>query len=368
MLSSLIEKLKLVKDFRKKKGKRYQLWVVLSIIILGIITGNTNYKQIDKFKKREKENLIKLLKMPPRGLPSYSTIRRVMIGVDKLEMQLVLEDTVHQSYWQREELDWIAIDGKNLKNTLSNYENSHQNVLITVSMFSEDTKLVIKAESFESKQESEIAKVQDMIRKCGLKNKVFTLDALHCNKETTKTIIDSKNDYLITVKKNQIKLYHSLKELAELEKPLSVYQQKELSHGRKIKRKISVYNGEKVNHKNYPHLQSFLKVERLRLRGNKEYNETLYYISSRKLSAEIFAQRIKGHWSIENQLHWVKDVIFKEDKSRFKIKQAAANFSALVTLVMNLYRSLGFISITEGQDWLGNNWEKLLTIEGINSS
>ncbi|NES87157.1 MAG: ISAs1 family transposase [Moorea sp. SIO2B7] len=184
---------------------------------------------------------------------------------------------------------------------------------------------------------------------------------MHYTVITTKTIIDSKNDYLITVKKNQIKLYNSLKYLAELEKPLNVDQQKELNHGRKIKRKISVYDGKKVKHKNYPHLQSFLKVERLRLRGNKEYNETLYYISSRKLLAEIFAQRIKGHWSIENQIHWVKDVIFKEYKSRFK-KAIAANFSLLVTLVMNLYRSLGFISITEGQDWLGNNWEKLLTI------
>ncbi|NES87156.1 MAG: hypothetical protein F6K10_40830 [Moorea sp. SIO2B7] len=88
---------------------------------------------------------------------------------------------MNQYYWQKEGLDWIAIDGKNLKNTLSDYENNHQNVLITVSWFSQDTKLVIKAESFESKQESEIAKVQDMIRDCGLQNKVLTLDALHCN-------------------------------------------------------------------------------------------------------------------------------------------------------------------------------------------
>ena len=79
-----------------------------------------------------------------------------------------------------------------------------------VSGFSQETKLVIMAESFESKQCSENAKVRSMIETCGLSNKVFTLDALHCSRETTQTIIDSKNDYLITVKANQIKLHKEL--------------------------------------------------------------------------------------------------------------------------------------------------------------
>ncbi|MBD2483052.1 ISAs1 family transposase [Planktothrix sp. FACHB-1365] len=136
-------------------------------------------------------------------------------------------------------MDWIAIDGKSLKNTLTNYENQKQNMLIMVSWFSQETKLVIKSESFESKQNSENAKVLSMIEKCGL-FKVFTLDALHCSKATTQAIIESKNDYLIPAKGNQVKLHKRIKNLAEIEKPLTVYEEKDVSHGRNVSRKVSV--------------------------------------------------------------------------------------------------------------------------------
>ena len=80
-------------------------------------------------------------------------------------------------------------------------------------------------------------------------------------------------------------------------------------------RKISVFKAEKIKHKNYPHIQSFIKVEITGLRGNKKSEETLYYISSKVLPSKKIAAKIRGHWLIENQVHWVKDVIFNIDKS-----------------------------------------------------
>ena len=77
--------------------------------------------------------------------------------------------------------------------------------------------------------------------------------------------------------------------------------------------KITVFKAEKIKHKNYPHIQSFIKVGRTGLRGNKKSEETLYYIRSKVLPSKKFAARIRGHWLIENQVHWVKDVIFNED-------------------------------------------------------
>jgi predicted transposase YbfD/YdcC len=362
MINSLIEELKKVKDFRKNRGKRHELWVVLTIIILALLTGNVTYKQIDNFRKSEASQLIKLLGIPAKKLPSYSTIRRVMIGISLIEIQLVFESMVEKYYWQKSGLDWIAIDGKGLKNTLTNYDSEQQNMLVMVSWFSQETGLVIKAESFETNEESENAQVRSMIKKCGLSNKVFTLDALHCSKETTQAIIDSKNDYLITAKGNQVKLHNQLKTLAKLQKPLTVYQSKDNSHGRYVIRRVSAFDSRHVNHENYPHLQSFIKVERVGFRGNKEYNQTLYYISSQQLDAKTFAQKIQEHWLIENQVHWVKDVIFNEDKSRIKGIEVAKKLSLLVTLTMNIHRSLGFLSITEGQSWLGKNWHKILAI------
>ncbi|AKV67577.1 Mobile element protein [Microcystis panniformis FACHB-1757] len=87
-----------------------------------------------------------------------------------------------------------------------------------------------------------------------------------------------------------------------------------------------------------------------------------YYISSLTESAQVFAKIIRGHWKIENQLHWVKDVIFEEDKSEISDFQAASNWSILTTIGLNLFRGLGFLSITEGQRWLAERWEKLIVL------
>ena len=362
MLNSLIKKLKLVKDFQKNQGKRHELWIVLTIIVLGILTGNVSYKQLDEFTRNEKINLINLLNIPSNKLPSYSTTRRVLLGIKTKEIQSLFQSIVNEYYQDKQKLDWIAIDGKSLKNTLTNYENKHQNMLNMISWFSQETKLVIKAESWLSKQGSENAKVRSMIERCGLSNKVFTLDTRPCSQETTQAIIESKNDYLITVKGNQIKLHNRLKQLAKINKPLTVYQSKDNSHGRYAIRKISVFDGHHVNHKSYPHLRSFIEVKRTGFRGNKEYNQTLYYISSQKLNAKIFAEKVQEHWLIENQVHWVRDVIFNQDKSRIKGIEVAEKFDLLVTLILNIYRSLGFISIKDGQSWLGKNWSKILAI------
>ena len=101
-------------------------------------------------------------------------------------------------------------------------------------------------------------------------------------------------------------------------------------------RKISVFKAKKIKHKNYPHIQSFIKVESTGLRRNKKSEETFYYISSKVLSSKKNAAKIRGHWLIENQVHWVKDVIFNEDKSNVRELQVAQNFSLLYTIIMNV--------------------------------
>lgn len=201
-----------------------------------------------------------------------------------------------------------------------------------------------------------------MIRKSGLVNKIFTLDALHCSQQTTRTIIETKNDYLITVKRNQIKLYNCLKELTERESPVSEYEKKDVSHGRQLTRTVSVFNSASLSNQNHPNLHRVIRVKRKGVRDKKEWNETLYYISSKKLTAQMFAEKIQQHWGVENQVHWVKDVVFQEDNSRIKDCVVAGKFSLLITLIMNLYRTCGFVSISQGQAWLGKHWQKMLLI------
>ena len=178
-----------------------------------------------------------------------------------------------------------------------------------VSLFSQESGLVLHLKRIEKKG-SEIDEGQAIIEDCSLQNKVFTGDALHCQKKTISLITKSKNDYVITVKGNQKNLYQRIQDLSNSSKPESCFLEQDNSHGRKISRKIEVFKVRKNERQGFENLRRVIKVERKGSRGDKTYEETAYYISSLTESAQVFAKIIRGHWKIENQLHWVKDVIF----------------------------------------------------------
>ena len=359
---SLIEKLKQVKDFRKDKGKRHPLWIVLLVIILGTMLGYSGYRELGEFAKNNRHRLSKEFNIIPERVPSSSTIRRVMMGVDGQILLKMFNEWALEEYGQRSDINWLDIDGKSLKNTRKNPNNEQQNFIMFVSLFSQESGLVLHLKRIENKKGSEIDEGQAIIEDCTLQNKVFTGDALHCQKKTISLIAKTKNDYVITVKGNQKNLYQRIQDLSNSSKPESFFLEQDNSHVRKISRKIEVFKVRKNERQGLENLRRVIKVERRGSRGDKTYEETAYYISSLTESAQVFAKIIRGHWKIENQLHWVKDVIFEEDKSEISDFQAASNWSILTTIGLNLFRGLGFLSITEGQRWLAERWEKLIVL------
>ena len=359
---TLIENLKKVNDFRKDQGKRYPLWLVLLVVILASMSGYLNYRDIEYFAQINQDKIIKYLRINLPKMPSHSTIRRVMMGVNCSELIALFNEWALTNYSERSELDWLAVDGKSLRGTVKNYGDKQQNFVAIISAFSLKTGLVVRMKKFENKKESESKSTQELVRDLPIKGKVLTFDALHCNQKIIKAVIESKNDYLIAVKKNQMTLYKEIELLTIKEEPLSINVRKERSHGRKITRKTSVFINKSIRHKSCPKFQGLVKVERSGNRGVKDYQETVYYVTSLVADAQTFAEKIIGHWQIENQLHWVKDVIFREDNQRVNHFQAATNFSTLKTIALNLFRISGFWSITEGQRWLGNQWYKLFIL------
>lgn len=362
MLKSLIENLKEVKDFRKSQGKRYRLWEVLLVVVLGVMSGHQGYREIGYFVKANEVILKRTFKLYSEEMPSYSTIRRVMRGVDGKDLSKIVKEWSRENSPKLKGIEALAIDGKSLRSTVKDPGNQQQNMVIMVSLFSQETGLVLATEKFENKTGSEQAVAQEIIGKCGLKGKLITADALHCNVTTTRKIMESGNDYLIAVKKNQIKLYNQIEKITKMTKAESIDTQKERGHGREITRRVSVFKKSIKFESPWEHIESIIQVERWGYRGKKPYRETVYYISSIREKAEFFSQKIKGHWGIENQVHWVKDVLFKEDSMKIHQVQAATNWALVNTLGLNIFRGLGFLSITEGRRWLGNQWEKLLAI------
>jgi len=351
---SLISYLKQVKDWRDRSGQRYPLWWVLFIVILGLMMGYLSYRDLAAFGKNKHYHLTRLVKSQSLKPPSYSTIRRAMMGINNNDLIQVFNQWACQLSSEEEIPDWIAIDGKSIKSTLTDAYGNKQNFASIVSWYSQETGLVLALEKLENKKTSEIHCVREMVEKTPLSNQVLTLDAVHCQKETIQTINQSNNDYLIAVKKNQPKLYSHLENLTQDQLPVQENICTEIGHGREVTRKVSVFEISETVQEIWEGSQCFIKVERNGYRKNKPYHQIVYYLSSCYESAKFFSQKIQGHWGIENQLHWVKDVIFKEDVSPNKAKPPAVNFSILKTICLNLFRLLGFLSITEGRRWLGD--------------
>jgi predicted transposase YbfD/YdcC len=364
---TLIPFLKKVNDPRQARGKRHPLWLILLLVVLGIMFGHIGYRDIADFGKANQKQIVKIFKIEGARLPSYPTIRRVMMLVNTAELIEVFNEWAGSLTPTSLENEWVSIDGKCLKSTCINSNNNLHNFVSVISFFSQSSGLVLALQKIENKKSSEIHCVQELVRSQPITDRVFTLDALHCQKETARVITSAKNDYTIAVKGNQKKLLKAAEKISKNCPAVSENQTVDNSHGRQIVRKVSVFNIEsldsfEINLSEWSHIKSLIKVERSGSRGQKDYEHIAYYISSLSTSAEIFASKIQGHWLIENQLHWVKDVIFKEDTWPRTNYKAVTNLSILSTIALNLYRFLGFSSIKAAQRWLGSSLSKLIFI------
>jgi DDE_Tnp_1-associated len=200
-MNSLIQYLKKVKDFRRKQGQKHPLWYILLIVILGLMTGHLGYRALGYFAKSQPGLLGQDFRNGSSKVPSYSTIRRAMMGVDWADLIEIFNQWALEFPQANEEGNWLAIDGKSLKSTLEHYRHNQQNFVSMISVFCQENGLVLTLSKIENKQESEMHRVQDIVRKFPLTNQVFTLDALHCQKKTINLICARGNDYLIAVKK-----------------------------------------------------------------------------------------------------------------------------------------------------------------------
>lgn len=178
---NLIEALKNIKDFRRKDGRRHEIWLVLLIVIMGTMSGYLGYRALGDFVEKHRAALIKLLKVPKNRLPSYSTIRRVMMGIDFEEFIAIFNKWAMSSYSEAEQ--WYSIDGKTLRGSGTNLGQSYHQFVQIVSVFSAQTGIVRGMSTWLSKKNSEIVIIQNLIKVLQLEGVVFTLDALNCQKK-----------------------------------------------------------------------------------------------------------------------------------------------------------------------------------------
>jgi predicted transposase YbfD/YdcC len=151
-------------------------------------------------------------------------------------------------------------------------------------------------------------------------------------KKTVQQIVASGNDYLIAVKRNQPNLYQELNTQFEQPVEMDTDIQIDSSHGRQVQRSVSVLTPAAGIDPVWVGVQRIIKVERTGIRERKPFEEKVFYISSLSENAAEFSQRIREHWHVENRLHWVKDVVLKEDESPLCGGYALINFGILRTI------------------------------------
>lgn len=181
-------------------------------------------------------------------------------------------------------------------------------------------------------------------------------------KKTCQLIIDSGNDYLIAVKSNQPRLYQQIQVNIQLARPTSIDTSVDKTRNRLTMRTVSVFDDLTDICSDWSGLKTLIQVERRGWRGGHHYHQTAYYISSLIATAEVFQQGIRGHWSIENRLHWTKDVVFLEDRCSTRTGFAPVNCSIIRSIAINILRHYGFSSLTVAQRLIGNDLSQILPL------
>lgn len=160
----------------------------------------------------------------------------------------------------------------------------------------------------------------------------------HCIvKKTLDTIVDTKNSFVVAIKRNTKKLFENIEEsVGMLTNCIDYNKVTETGHGRKETRVVHVFEASEEIKKYLSHINTVIRVKRIRQRGSKMTVEIAYYVSDLKLRAKQFQTCIRNHWSIENRLHWVKDMVMNEDHSNTRNKLITPILSIIKSLVVTI--------------------------------
>jgi predicted transposase YbfD/YdcC len=348
MLEALITEFETIEDPRCAWKVEHRLLDILVITVCAVLGEAESFEDIALYGRCKRDWLGGFLELP-NGIPSHDTFRRVLMLIDP-------------EAFERSFLGWVravirpegmtprqvAIDGKTVRRSFD--RRSGRSPLHLVSAYATEHGLVLAQQAVEEKR-GELTVLPELLDGLDLRGCLVSVDALACRPEIAERITARGGDYLLALKGNQRKVHAEVRDWfaanafalgASLRPCRDAFDH---SHGRLVRRRVFACPdvGAFATLKDWPGLAAVLAVETIRGvpgRG-KVTAEIRHYLSSAKLPPEALAAAIRNHWRIENGLHWVLDVGFREDASRVRERNAARNLALLRRIALNLARADG---------------------------
>ncbi len=344
-ITNLPEHFGQIDDPRVERTKQHLLIDILVIAICAVICGADDWVAIAAF-GRAKHRWFKTFLSLPNGIPSHDTFGRVFARLDPQQFQQAfiawiqaVSDLTHGQV--------VAIDGKKLRR--SHDQHLGKQAIVMVSAWATANRLVLGQVKTDDKS-NEITAIPALLRVLALDGCIVTVDALGCQTDIATAIVAQGGDYLLAVKENQKLLYqdlhdlfHEAQEAAFRETVFDYARNVSKGHGRlEIRRCWTVADPDFLDYirdgRLWPNLRTLVMMESERRIGRKISREVRYFIASIENDAALALRAVRSHWGIENRLHWVLDIAFREDDCRVRKDHGPQNFAVLRHIALNLLR------------------------------
>ena len=328
-------------DPRQQGKVVYPLGEVLLLCLLAVLAGAETFADIARFGEKKLSLLRRFLPFRD-GTPAHDHLGDIFAVLDAEAFQSCFVSWV--ASLSGAPADVIAIDGKTSRRSYQ--KKGAKEAIHMVSAFATRQRLVL-GQTKVAEKSNEIIAIPKLLGMLEIEGAIVTIDAIGCQREIAKKIVDKKADYVLALKGNQGSLREDVELFAAEQKAngfkdtkVSRHETVDGDHGRIETRAYTVIHDIAwlQERHDWPGLKSVVMVESTREIGDKIEREIRFYITSLVLAAHLIGPVIRSHWAVENSLHWVLDMIFRDDECRVRKDHAPANFTTLKHMAHNLMR------------------------------
>ncbi len=324
-------------DPRRGNAQRHELDEIVMIALLAMVSGAESCVDMALFGRSKEAFLRRFLRLPG-GIPSHDTFSRVFRLLDPAAFEACFGRYVAALAERVEGV--VAFDGKTARRSFDRQQGAGPMHLI--SAFAAEARLVLGQCKVDGKS-NEIRALPELLTLLNLEGCIVTADAMHCQKETARTILAQGGDYALALKGNQKGLLEEVR--LYLNDPATQADDRATTtdgdHGRIETREASIVHDIAwlKDADNFPGLEAVGKVVASREIDGQTTTATRYYLLSSPFEAKRFLDIVRTHWHVENQVHWVLDVVMNEDQTRNRKDHGPENLARLRRLALNLIRT-----------------------------